>query len=262
MSQEEKPKLKLEDSFKFTCHRGLACYTSCCRDVNIFLTPYDVIRLKKAIGITSTEFLHTYTEMIVVKDRYLPLIQLKMDEDNDKRCYFVRPHGCLYYPHRPWACRMYPLDERPEGGFTVVATPDKCHGLVEGDPWVVKEWLKDQGATQSKEMDGSYDALSAHHLMRNLDITNEQILQMIVTALWDVDGFRKLILESSFLDKFDLEPERIEAIKTDDIAVMDLGYDWVRFGLLGQKTLKLKQAEGERRAKDKKKRKKRKKRRA
>ena len=26
---------------RFDCHPGLACFTRCCRDVNIFLSPYD-----------------------------------------------------------------------------------------------------------------------------------------------------------------------------------------------------------------------------
>jgi hypothetical protein len=226
-AESGKPKLQLEDEFTFACHRGLECYTSCCRDVNIFLTPNDVIRLKKALGLTSTEFLQQYADIVVVKDRHLPLVQLRMNEEDGRKCFFVRPHGCLYYADRPWACRMFPLDERPEGGYTVVAEPAKCHGL-------------DQGATQSKEADGSYDGLAAHHLLRGVDVNNDQILNMIVTALWDVDGFRKLVLNSSFLDKFELEPERVDAIKTDDYAMLDLGYDWVRFGMLGQKSLKLK----------------------
>ena len=58
MSQVKKPELKLADQFTFACHSGLECYTTCCRDVNIMLTPNDVIRMKKALGLTSTEFLH------------------------------------------------------------------------------------------------------------------------------------------------------------------------------------------------------------
>ena len=241
--ESEKPQLKLEDHFTFTCNKSLECYTSCCRDVNIFLTPHDVIRLKKAMGITSTEFLEQYTDIVVVSGKHLPLVQLRMDENNDKRCFFVRPNGCLYYPHRPWACRMFPLDENQQGGFTITASPERCHGLVKGTDWEVREWLKDQGATQSKEMDGSYDSLSAHEFLRELDIENEEILNMVVKALWDVDGFRQMVLKSSFLDKFELEPERIDVIKYDDLAMMDLGYDWVRFGLFGQKTLKVKEGQ-------------------
>ena len=240
MSSKSK-QLRLEDSFTFACHKGLACFTTCCRDVNIFLTPYDVIRLKKALGLTSTEFLQQYTDLVVVPSKQLPLIQLRMDQNNDKKCFFVKEHGCLYYAHRPWACRMFPLDEAGPGGYAVIATGERCHGLVEGDDWVVKEWLMDQGATQSKEMDGSFDALSAHEFMRSLDITNEKVQQMILMAIYDVDRFRDFVFKSSFLERFDLDDERIEVIKSDDVAMLDLGYDWVRFGLLGQKTLELRE---------------------
>jgi Fe-S-cluster containining protein len=240
MSQEKKP-LRLEDDFTFACHKGLACYTSCCRDVNIFLTPYDVLRLKNALGMSSTEFLEKHTDLVVVPSKQLPLIQFRMNEDNDKKCYFVRENGCLHYQHRPWACRMFPLDEAGPGGYAVIATGERCHGLVEGDKWNVKEWLMDQGATQSKEMDGSYDALSAHEFMRSLDVNNEKVQQMIIMAIYDVDRFRKFVFESSFLERFDIDDERVEVIKNDDVAMLDLGYDWVRFGLLGQKTLNIRE---------------------
>lgn len=239
---QEKRSLKLEDNFCFACHSGLECYTSCCRDVNIFLTPNDVIRMKTALEMNSTDFLKKYTDVVVVPDRHLPLVQLRMNAEDNNKCFFVRPHGCLIYAHRPWACRMFPLDEGGAGGFSVIATGDRCHGLVKGDDWQVKAWLKDQGAIQAKEADGSYDALAAHEFMRKLDIENQQILNMVITALYDVDGFRKLVFESSFLDKFELEQERIDICKTEDVAMLDLGFDWVRFGLLGQRTLKVKES--------------------
>ncbi len=238
---EQKKQLTLEDHFTFACHKGLECYTSCCRDVNIFLSPWDVIRLKKALGLTSSEFLEKYTDLVVVKGKQLPLVQLRMNEANDKKCFFVHDYGCEVYPHRPWACRMFPLDEAGPGGFVVVADPQRCHGLVKGDDWKVRQWLMDQGATQSKEMDGSWEALSAHEMLRGLDVENEQIQKMILLALFDVDGFRDFVFNSSFLERFDLEDERIEAVKMDDVALLDLGFDWVRFGLFGQKTLELKE---------------------
>ncbi len=54
---DERPRLKLDEDFTFACHKGLECYTSCCRDVTIMLTPYDVLRMKKALGLTSNQFL-------------------------------------------------------------------------------------------------------------------------------------------------------------------------------------------------------------
>ena len=197
---------------------------------------------------TSSEFLRQYTDIVVIPGKTLPLVQLRMNEEDDKKCYFVRPNGCLYYDDRPWACRMFPLDERPEGGFNISPQSHRCNGLEKGDDWAVREWLMDQGATQSKEADGSFDAPSAHQFLGEVDIEIELSMQMIVSSLWDVDGFRNMVLNSSFLDKFDLDQERIDAIKIDDVAMLDLGYDWVRFGLFGQKTLSLKEearAEGE-----------------
>jgi len=241
MNSPEKKKLNLDDGFCFACHRGLKCYTSCCRDVNIFLTPSDVLRLKKTLGLTSSEFLEKYTDLVVVPKKALPLVQLRMNAENDKKCYFVHDYGCEIYPHRPWACRMFPLDEHAMGGFQVIATGERCHGLVQGDGWKVRGWLMDQGATQAKEADGSYEALAAHEFWRGLDINNEKIQLMLVMALYDLDRFREFVLRSSFLERFDLEPERVQALKTDDVALLDLGYDWVRFGLFGQKSLKLKE---------------------
>lgn len=242
---EIKEKYLLEDQFTFACHKGLKCYRSCCRDVTIFLTPYDVIRMKKALGLTSSEFLEQYTDMVIMPSKHLPLVQLRMNPDNDLKCFFLRQHGCAHYDHRPWACRMFPLDERFEGGYKVIPSPERCHGLVEGDQWAVKDWLMDQGATQSKEADGSYDSFASHEFLRQLDITNEQIQKMLVTSLYDMDAFRDFVLKSTFLQRFELEPELVEAIKTDDTVLLELGYAWVRFGLFGQKSLKLREGVGQ-----------------
>ncbi|MDY6974018.1 MAG: YkgJ family cysteine cluster protein, partial [Thermodesulfobacteriota bacterium] len=38
---------------QFNCTPGVACFTQCCQDVTIVLTPYDVLRLKNALGISS-----------------------------------------------------------------------------------------------------------------------------------------------------------------------------------------------------------------
>ncbi|MEW5913057.1 MAG: YkgJ family cysteine cluster protein [Thermodesulfobacteriota bacterium] len=239
---DQRPQLQLDDDFTFACHKGLQCYTSCCRDVNIMLTPYDVLRMKKALGLTSSEFLEKYTSLVQVPRKALPLVQFKMDEEHGKKCFFVGPGGCAIYPHRPWACRMFPLDEHALGGFQVAVTGQRCHGLVQGDAWKVREWLKDQGATQSKEMDGSYESLVSHEWMQNLgEMDNPKVQQMILLALYDLDRFRDFVLKSSFLERFDLDEDTIFAAKTDDVALLDLGYAWVRFGLFGQKTLKLKQ---------------------
>ena len=181
----------------------------------------------------------------------MPLVQLRMNEEDNKKCFFVRPHGCLHYEHRPWACRMFPLDERGAGGFTLATEGSRCHGLVKGDSWLVREWLMDQGATQAKESDGSFESLVAHEFMQKMgSVDNPQIQQMLVMSLYDIDRFRDFVFGSSFLERFELEEDQIDAIKTGDRALLDLAFDWVRFGLLGQKSLNLKE-EAKKRAEEK-----------
>jgi len=46
MANIETNRLGLKSKFKFECHKGVKCFTKCCRGINIVLTPYDIIRLK------------------------------------------------------------------------------------------------------------------------------------------------------------------------------------------------------------------------
>jgi hypothetical protein len=43
------------------CHKGIACWNACCSNIDISLTPYDILRMKTRLGITSAEFLKDYT---------------------------------------------------------------------------------------------------------------------------------------------------------------------------------------------------------
>ena len=96
--------------FNFKCYRGVSCFTECCQDVTIALTPYDVLRLKRGLGIRSDEFIDKYTINLSRKKQIIPFVILKMNED-DKKCPFVnKEEGCSVYEDRPWPCRMFPLD--------------------------------------------------------------------------------------------------------------------------------------------------------
>ena len=95
--------------FHFACHDALPCFTQCCKDVNIYLTPYDVLRLRQALRIGSSEFLAKYTRSFLARVTNIPVVQLLMDPQS-LRCPFVAEEGCQVYENRPWACRMFPLD--------------------------------------------------------------------------------------------------------------------------------------------------------
>ncbi len=41
-------------------------FSLCCRNLNLFLYPYDVIRLKKGLEITSDQFLDKYVDIVLL----------------------------------------------------------------------------------------------------------------------------------------------------------------------------------------------------
>ena len=105
-------------TFKFACHPGVSCYTRCCRDLQLFLYPYDIVRLKKRLGINSEEFLNQYSGVMQGANPFFPSVMLVMADNDEKTCPFLGEEGCTVYEDRPSACRTYPLeravDRNPE----------------------------------------------------------------------------------------------------------------------------------------------------
>jgi len=234
-------RLDADHVFLFECAPGISCFTQCCRDVTIVLTPYDVLRLKNALGITSGEFLDKYTLIIPKGNLLIPMVVLKMREDN-KNCQLVTKDGCTVYSDRPWACRMYPLSVNEDGTFSTIADPARCMGLSQKVPSRISEWLIGQGVPVYEEMNDLFTQITSPLKAQNLDIDNPQVKKMTFMALYNIDAFREFIFKSSFMDKFVVEPLTIEKIKRSDTELLKFAFDWIKFGLFGQKLFAVKKS--------------------
>lgn len=216
----------------FQCKPGLPCFTTCCQDVNIFLSAYDILRLKNRLGLPSSEFLSRYTKTLISSSGKLPLVQLKM-EGEEKRCPFVRAEGCTVYEDRPWACRMYPLDRTDDGGkFFFMVSDAACLGRRESVRWTVEEWLLSQEIGPYEDMDRKFQIVTCNPRLLSVGLNDPKLQQMFWMASYDLDTFRRFVFESRFLQKFELEPETIELVRTDDVALLHLALRWLQFGLV------------------------------
>ena len=229
----------LDDHFKFRCHSGVACFTNCCADVAIYLTPFDVVRMTTALGMTSTDFLDQYTLSLRGPKPIIPLICLKMRDDERKTCPMVAEDGCKVYDSRPWSCRMFPLDLVGKQDFHILDLGGLCKGLDEDWDQTIKDYLVEQGVVLSSELDAEYQAITDHPKMAELDVNNPQIAKMIYLACYDLDRFKEFVFESSFLQKVKIPAGRLEVAKDNKVELLRLGMDWVRFGLFAEKTLAL-----------------------
>ena len=93
---------------QFRCHKDIDCFNACCKNIDIMLTPYDIVRLKTRLGITSTEFLRQYTEPFEFGRNSVGGVKYKPKEGTNE-CQFVTDEGCSVYEDRPTACRYYPV---------------------------------------------------------------------------------------------------------------------------------------------------------
>jgi len=243
---KEYPRLTEDETFHFECGPHLDCYNDCCADVNIFLTPYDVLRMRHSLKLGSSEFLNKYTIIPFDEKQNLPVPLMLMREDETKECHFVDEKiGCTIYKDRPWPCRMYPVGLASPGEksgenidrFYFFMREDHCHGFERPTKWTIKEWMDDQGVGKYDEFGEVFKDVTIHKRFANGWKPTPKHIEIYWMALYDLDKFYKMVLESTFLERFELTGEEVQDIKEDDEALLRLGFRWVKMALFGEQTI-------------------------
>jgi len=212
--------------FPFACHDALPCFTQCCKDVNIYLTPYDVLRLRQTLGVGSSEFLSKYTRSFLAKTTNIPVVQLAMDPGT-LFCPFVARDGCRVYENRPWACRMFPLDlSTTDQQFRLIAGKDRCKGLFEPSKGTVGDWLEAQGVFQYAEMDRAYQSVVPARFKPGGPM-NEGLGRLLYIA-YDLDRFAELIKDGRFSKFHDVDEKMLSAAGQDSEELLKLAFRYIR----------------------------------
>jgi Fe-S-cluster containining protein len=229
--------LDLNSEFQFRCHPGVPCFTQCCRNIRILLTPYDIIRLKNRLGLSSEEFLAIYTEPKLLEKTDLPVITLKLLDDPDMSCPFVRENGCLVYSDRPSTCRYYPVGmgslSHKEGvedtGFFIMIREPHCRGFEEDKVWTIREWRKDQGVDTDDDINAEWTDLLVRKrsFPKNIALT-EKSKQLFFMVSYNIDKFREFVFQSSFLDRYPTDPVTVELIRNSEIELLRFGMKWLK----------------------------------
>ncbi len=245
---KEFPRLDKESKFKFNCHKNISCFNKCCSDVNIFLTPYDVIRLKNRLKISSQEFLDKYTLLPIDEKQNHPVVMLKMKNDENKTCHFVGENGCTVYEDRPWSCRMFPLGvaspkdpgENGDGEFYFILEEPVCKGYEEDRSLTVDEWMTDQNVKEYTEMGEYFKEISLHDYFKKGKKLEPAKLEMFYTVCYNIDKFREFVFDSTFLKRFEVDEEVVNKIKEDDKELLLFGFNWLKYCLFGEKSMQVK----------------------
>jgi len=250
---QNKRQLEADSSFCFDCRPDLECFTQCCADVNIVLTPADVLALARRTGLSTREFLDRHTLMPITKDLHLPVVMLKMGSAPEKRCPFVNDEGCSIYDARPWACRMYPVGAAlPPARSGVAPEPahflfedEFCHGRRGERTWTVAQWEQDQGIREREGLEKGFHELVGHPWFIGGRQLDPRRVELFFMAAYDLDTFREFIFSTSFLRRFDVDDALVEDLRTDDHALLAFAFRWLRYALFGEPVVRLRQSAGE-----------------
>ncbi len=233
---------------QFRCRRGVACWNACCSNIDISLTPYDILRLKRRMGMDSGEFLKQYTVPYEMERDGMAGVKLR-PMDGGTACRFMTPEGCSVYEDRPTACRYYPvalLSMRRQGesaerdSYALVKEPH-CLGHQEPRPITVGEYRAEQGLETYDEPARGWRQLVLKKKSSGPTIgrPSKTSLQLFFMACYDLDRFRAFVAAESFGKLYDVPDEEMRAILADDEALMAFAFRFLRQVLFGEVTIRV-----------------------
>lgn len=235
-------------TIQFRCHRGIACWNACCSNIDISLTPVDIVRLKSRLDIDSSEFLERHTVPYELEKDGIAGVKLRPVEGGTA-CPFMAEQGCSVYEDRPTACRYYPvalLSMRHQEEYTdrdawALVSEPHCLGHREPRQLTIDEYRAEQGLPDYDELARGWRQLILKKKSSGPAIgkPSRRSLQLFFMACYDVDRFRQFVASDAFSQLFDLPAGELHEILLDDIRLMLFGFRFLRQTLFGEMTIAL-----------------------
>jgi len=233
---------------EFSSHKGIGCWNACCSNIDISLTPYDVLRMKTRLGITSTQFLKDYTVPYEMEKDGIAGIKFRPVEGGSA-CRFMKPEGCDIYSDRPTACRYYPVallsmrkqDEYVDRDSYAIVKEDHCKGHEVKRRITIADYRKEQGLEEYDELARGWRQLVLKKKSSGPTIGKPTLRsrQLFFMACYDIDRFREFVFAESFAKLFELKPEEKEAFATDDVALLQFAFRFLRQVMFGEESIPL-----------------------
>lgn len=230
--------------FRFRCHPGVSCYKVCCRRLELFLYPYDVLRLKNRLGLTSAQFMREHTRLGPGSHPYFPSVLLNMTASEEQTCPFLIEEGCAVYGDRPSACRTYPVERAVEmtkpgsqlRAHHFLTHHPYCQGHFEEHRYTLRQWERDQDLHTCNLMNDLWaevDALFATNPWQGEGKAGPR-QQLAFMVCYNLDEFRDYVGRYDLLRRFPLSKEQRRLIGRDDGELLKFGFAWLLAELGGR----------------------------
>jgi len=259
-SPVEPTRLELDDKIKFRCHKDISCWNQCCSRADVSLAPYDIIRMKKNLGIDSSEFLNTYTVPFEIDAHGIPGIKLRTTDDG--ACLFMNEEGCSVYEDRPTACRYYPsgllsmraLGKSVDEQHFLMIKESHCKGHDEDREITIADYRKEQVVEEFDELNRDWYRiiLKKKSTGPTIGAPSDMSLQLFFMASYDVDRFRRFVMSDSFKNMYTITDEEFASFEKDDVKLMSFGFALMKQVLFGEISIKEREGAHDKRAEERK----------
>lgn len=235
--------LGVDTRIHFRCHPGIACFNACCKQADVTLAPYDVLRLKRRLGLTFTEFLAQYTVPFQMDGDGTPGIKLKTD-DQGTCLQLAGDAGCGVYEDRPTVCRYYPvalLAMREKGesqSHEQYSLIKEGHCLGHQDPREISigAYREEQGVAEYDDLNREWYQLILKKKSAGPTVGRppEASLQLFFMASYDVDRFRRFVLGENFQSTYLLDEQYRAELGQNDEELLHFAWRFLRQVLFGE----------------------------
>lgn len=132
----ELKKIPKDGEVRFRCTMS----GNCCRNMEIFLNPYDVLKLSEVLKKTTGEVIRD--ELLFLKSKGQLFSRPILKKARSGSCSFNRDRKCMIHPSRPLSCRLFPL-ARLNQEFYLQET-EYCLGIHQKDRQPLSSYLKQE----------------------------------------------------------------------------------------------------------------------
>jgi len=240
--------LGLDENFQFRCRKGIACFNKCCENIDILLTPYDIVRLKNRLGVSSREFIDSYTTDFAMDGQGTPGLKLAT-KPGSASCVNLTPEGCGVYEDRPAACRYYALglvsmrkkDSPTDEDSYFVVKEEHCLGHQEPVMQTVRDYRRDQGVDLYDEINREWRQIILKKRSSGPTVgkPSERSFELFFLASYDIDGFRDFIASPGFGGVFELDSSFRQELLHDEVKLLKFAFRLLKQVLFGERTIPL-----------------------
>jgi hypothetical protein len=136
---------------------------------------------------------------------------------------------------------MRKQDEYVDRDSYAIVKEDHCKGHAVNRRITIADYRKEQGLEEYDELARGWRQLVLKKKSSGPTIGKPSLRsrQLFFMACYDIDKFREFVFAESFSKLFELKPEEREAFASDDVALLQFAFRFLRQVLFGEESIAL-----------------------